>query len=335
MTAPFAGSGPDGHPEVDELSALSEGLLPPQDTVAIRRHLALCPLCADVLSSLEEIRSALGTLPGPVRMPEDVAGRIDAALAAEAFLDASPVREDAAAPIGGTDRHTHGSRREEASVLAAPAPHVSRETTRRTPGGPSSTSGPGHAGPGATGPGRAAPGRRRSRSGRRRAALWGVAGALAAAVAGGVVVPTLFSSSDPNGPTEAARPHASGTAELESRVHELLADSPAAAPGRPGGDRTASGEAEGQQAPNAPFTAETAPTENATVPPCVQQGTGRTESPLAATKDTYEGTVSYLVLLPHPGDETRVDAYMVDAACATGASEGPGERLAFLTVERR
>ncbi|CAM5719671.1 hypothetical protein SANTM175S_06579 [Streptomyces antimycoticus] len=80
----------DEHPEVAEISALTEGLLSPSRAVDVRTHLASCVLCADVSTSLEEIRSLLGTLPGPVRMPADIAGRIDAALAAEALLDATP-----------------------------------------------------------------------------------------------------------------------------------------------------------------------------------------------------------------------------------------------------
>ncbi|WP_373569073.1 anti-sigma factor family protein, partial [Streptomyces alfalfae] len=73
-----------GHPEVTEISDLTEGLLSPSRTSAVRRHLDGCELCADVYASLEEIRDTLGTLPEPPRMPADIAGRIDAALAAEA-----------------------------------------------------------------------------------------------------------------------------------------------------------------------------------------------------------------------------------------------------------
>ena len=76
-----------GHPDVAEISDLTEGLLSPARTSEVRRHLDGCELCADVHASLEEIRGLLGTLPGPPRMPADVAGRIDAALAAEALLD--------------------------------------------------------------------------------------------------------------------------------------------------------------------------------------------------------------------------------------------------------
>ena len=90
-----------GHPDVTEISDLTEGLLPPSRTADVRRHLDECELCADVYTSLEEIRGLLGSVPGPTRMPADVAGRIDAALAAEALLDATaPDVTDAPALIG-------------------------------------------------------------------------------------------------------------------------------------------------------------------------------------------------------------------------------------------
>ncbi|WP_308117275.1 anti-sigma factor family protein [Streptomyces fuscigenes] len=83
-------SGTDRHPDVEEISDLVEGLLPPTRALDLRGHLDDCDDCADVHRSLAEIRDLLGTLPGPAPMPADVAQRIDAALAAEALLDAVP-----------------------------------------------------------------------------------------------------------------------------------------------------------------------------------------------------------------------------------------------------
>ncbi|MFE9332143.1 anti-sigma factor family protein [Streptomyces sp. NPDC006925] len=74
----------DEHPEIDEISALGEGIVPAARRAELRAHLITCALCAEVSASLEEIRETLGTLPGPERMPQDVASRIDRALAAEA-----------------------------------------------------------------------------------------------------------------------------------------------------------------------------------------------------------------------------------------------------------
>ena len=135
-----------GHPDVAEISDLTEGLLPPSRTADVRRHLDECELCADVHASLEEIRGLLGTLPGPPRMPADVAGRIDAALAAEALLNATaPDAVDAPTlvePVPSPSDDTDDEPR---------SPHVSRETsaTADRPAGRARTS--------TTGPGRKEP----------------------------------------------------------------------------------------------------------------------------------------------------------------------------------
>ncbi|KUN83887.1 hypothetical protein AQJ66_17125 [Streptomyces bungoensis] len=107
-----------GHPDVAEISDLTEGLLPPDRSTDVRRHLDACEPCAEVFASLEEIRELLGAVPAPERMPADVADRIDSALAAEAH------RED-----GGE--------------------HVSRETSMpsdRPAGRPPAATGPGRKG---------------------------------------------------------------------------------------------------------------------------------------------------------------------------------------------
>ncbi|MFE7338738.1 hypothetical protein ACFU77_27960, partial [Streptomyces fimicarius] len=80
------------HPEVSQISDLTEGLLSPSRTVEVQQHVAGCDLCSEVRDSLEEIRGLLGTMPAPEPMPDDIAARIDAALAAEARSTA-PVDE--------------------------------------------------------------------------------------------------------------------------------------------------------------------------------------------------------------------------------------------------
>ncbi|MFJ7157427.1 anti-sigma factor family protein [Streptomyces sp. NPDC101118] len=300
------------HPDVSEISDLTEGLLSPARTAEVRTHLTECPLCADVRASLEEIRGLLGTLPGPQRMPADIAGRIDAALAAEALLDTI-------AP-GGADH--------EPSVPShTAASDVSRETSstsaaRKT----SATTRPaGHA-TGATGPGR-----RRSR--RRVAVLTGIVTAAACAV--GVMLfqnlgvdgafdakkdATAVSSADGPGEYSAAR--------LPGDVQRLLS-----------GDRNA-------QAPSgtaSTFDERTAPKPElldtgkpmaGTLPACVAAGTGRTDSPLAAERGIFQGHDAYLVVLPHKGDESRADAYVVDSACTVSDPTGRGKVLLTGTYPR-
>ncbi|MGF3196613.1 hypothetical protein ACWGUP_27885 [Streptomyces diastaticus] len=142
-------TGDAGHPDVAEISDLAEGLLAPPRSGEVRSHLDACALCADVRSSLEEIRGLLGTLPGPTRMPADVAGRIDAALAAEALLGTmEPEAGEAAAGRGAGGPQDYSASEEQPRLATAEAeaeeeaeadedtadaertePVVSRETT--------------------------------------------------------------------------------------------------------------------------------------------------------------------------------------------------------------
>ncbi|MFF0037941.1 hypothetical protein ACFYRG_17180 [Streptomyces mirabilis] len=162
-----------GHPDVAEISDLSDGLLPPSRTADVRRHLDECVLCADVYDSLEEIRGLLGTLPGPTRMPDDVAGRIDAALAAEALLSATaPDRETAEDDSASVSRETSLAGVSHASGEPSPA-----SLTDRPSGRP-------HA---ATGPGRS----RRGRRGRRRVVVLGTVFTAAALGLGTILVQSL------------------------------------------------------------------------------------------------------------------------------------------------
>ncbi|OEJ32808.1 hypothetical protein [Streptomyces subrutilus] len=281
------------HPDVSEISDLTEGLLSPARSAEVRRHLGDCALCADVRASLDEIRALLGTLPGPARMPADIAGRIDAALAAEALLDATTPR--------ATDE---SSGRHEA---AAPRPadrDVSRETPARSGAQPA-----GHP-TGPTGPGR----RRRAR--RRIAVLAGLTGAAACALG-------IFLFGDLTGPpaqtardaaSTAAEPHTadgSYTAQgLPDTVRRLLASEKA-----PGGHQQEQNNTYGMENTSpAPGIAPDDRRANS-VPACVQKATGRTDLPIAAERGNYRGTPVFLLVLPHPGDSARVDAYLVDSGC--------------------
>ncbi|MFF5447475.1 hypothetical protein [Streptomyces sp. NPDC012888] len=305
-------TGTIGHPDVSEISDLTEGLLSPSRTAEIRRHLTDCALCADVRTSLEEIRGLLGTLPGPVRMPVDIAGRIDAALAAEALLDRT------APPAAPSE--------------AEPAPasaHVSRETSRTVPVAPA-----GHA-PAATGPGRT---RRRAR--RRIAALSGLA-AAAACVLGlflAGALPTTENGSQSArkdaGAATAAEPRVAGSPEgtaftaqgLEGSVRVLLTGPP---PQRKPGENTPYG-----MENTGPGLAPSEDRRAEGIPACVQDATGRAQEPLASERGTYQGTPVYLVVLPHPVDAGRVDAFLIDSTCETIPGTAAGAPLLTATYSR-
>ncbi|MGA5122795.1 anti-sigma factor family protein [Streptomyces pseudogriseolus] len=280
------------HPDVAEISDLTEGLLPADRRDDIRRHLDGCELCADVHASLEEIRGLLGTVPGPPRMPADVAGRIDAALAAEALLHAT-------APV--TDGEDENDTARPTATDGAPL-HVSRETSvpsDRPTGRPRSST---------TGPGRKP--RLRGRS--RRAVALGAAFAVAALGLGSVVLSSLNGGAGPDEEqrtTTAADTFSEG--KLEKQVNDLLASSPE--------------QDKGARSPHT-FGMSDTPSANPrvltkpAVPECVQEGIGRNDAALATEQGVYQGRTALLVVLPDASDATRVTAYIVDATCVGNAS---------------
>lgn len=281
------------HPDVSEISDLTEGLLSPSRSATVRRHLDGCALCADVRSSLEEIRGLLGTLPGPPRMPAEIAGRIDAALAAEALLDAT-------AP----DSPRRVSRETTVSddTTAEPAVRaVSRETARPAAGRPPAPRA-------ATGPGR---GRTRHRG--RIAALAGLAGTLVAAVCAVSLYALTQNGADKGdraADTAASAPLGAFSGEsVEDRVESLLGgDGPAVR--APRGERPESLSAETTES-----TGVAQRNTDEALPECVRAGTGRQDAVLASERGEYEGTSAYLLVLPDPEDSSRVEAYVVDASC--------------------
>ncbi|PVE09134.1 anti-sigma factor family protein [Streptomyces scopuliridis] len=311
------------HPDVSEISDLAEGLLSPSRTADVRRHLDGCALCADVHDSLEEIRGLLGTLPGPPRMPADVAGRIDAALAAEALLNATAPEE--AADVSretSPSSETSSPRRPSAPAIAAPTgPPSPAESTAETV----RTDRPAGRPRAATGPGRSGHTRRR----RRNAVLGAVFGTAAVGVS--VLLLQSLGISDDNTASKQADAAASAPrngskefseAHLQSRVDALLASgasvkeskgSTAEEPRDTGSDRNTANTPLLQPEPE--------------VPPCVQQGTGSTAPALAAEPGTYQGSSAYLVVLPHATDSTRVQAYVIDAACVDSDPSGTGKVL--------
>ncbi|CAM5491861.1 zf-HC2 domain-containing protein [Streptomyces atroolivaceus] len=290
------------HPDVSEISDLTEGLLPPPREAALRRHIDACAECGHIQASLEEIRSLLGAaLPLPGRMPDDIANRIDAALSAEA---ATP---DAPATANPVSRETFGL---PAQGTVAPPP------AGRPRGG--------------TGPGRGSTRRRR------RTVILGTAFGAAAVGMSVLLLQSLQSSQGSSGTmadrgVSAAKKSQGDFSEgtLEGRVHTLLTEAreartPGHDSGKPSLDTKAS--------PGSMFPGDASPrtplrTPVVVVPPCVLQGTGRDAPALALEKGSYEGTAAFLVVLPHSTDSSRVQAYVVDAACVDSTPATKGQLL--------
>ncbi|OKK24097.1 hypothetical protein AMK09_04275 [Streptomyces sp. CB02488] len=298
------------HPDVSEISDLTEGVLSPPRTADVRHHVDGCDLCADVLASLEEIRSLLGSMPAPQAMPIDIADRIDAALADEARAVAT-----------ASDSEAEGSRAK-ADVSRDAKADVSRETEQAATAQELADRPAGHA-RAATGPGRRPMRRRR----RRRAVLGTTLGAAVVGVSVFLLqnVTTSHNSADVRASDQGTSAKKSDSqafsqSTVQERVHSLLSSStdpsdPGKSAGRnqaPSIDTKSSPQTEppGSASPQAPLRAPVA-----TVPSCVEQGIGRNSAVLAVEKGTYQGAEAFLVVLPHPTDTTRVEAYVVDAAC--------------------
>ncbi|MEV3852828.1 hypothetical protein AB0J38_00635 [Streptomyces sp. NPDC050095] len=270
------------HPEVTEISDLAEGLLPPSRTSDVRRHIDDCVLCADVYASVEEIRGMLGALPDPVPMPEDLVGRIDAALAAEAEAAADPVSRE---------------------TSTAAEPESAPRSSDRPAGHPRAAAGPG---------------RKARRSRRRTGAALGAVLTAAALGVGALLLQNGGGSSTAGHTSASGATDTLAEGSLGSKVSELLTkQGENVAP--PTSEEPSFGTKE--SGPKTPNTVPTIPKQAVSVPPCIQLGTHRVEKPLAATEGTYEGKNAYLVVLPHKTDPAhRVTAFIVDSACVKQAS---------------
>ncbi|WP_371528212.1 hypothetical protein OG302_21230 [Streptomyces sp. NBC_01283] len=314
------------HPEVAEISDLTEGLLTPSRTVDVRRHLDGCALCADVYDSLEEIRGLLGTLPGPPRMPADVAGRIDAALAAEALLDSiapgsvesidpDPLLEPAAAVRVS---------RETSRVSAEPSTLANPSESSPSPASSAPSDRPAGHPRASTGPGR----RSRFRGGRRRNVVLGAVFTAAAIGLGSLLIQNVGSDSGgtkdtASGHTDSA--HAFSEGNLKGQVTDLLAKAPTTGP-ESGSTKPSFDVRSSPESPKDQKMRES----TVTVPKCIQLGIGD-RSPIAAEEGTYKGKDAYLVVASHDSDTTKVAAFVIDATCVDKASSANAAGKVLLT----
>lgn len=288
-----------GHPDVAEIADLAEGLLPTARTTDIRRHLEECDPCADVYASLEEIQGLLGALPEPQRMPDDVAERIDAALAAEASLD----------DLTGEAASSDDSAR------------VSRETSASPSASAAADRPAGHARPSSTGPGR----KDRRCGGRRRIAVLGAVAAAAAIGLGSVVVSSLTGGSPSDDTAHGQQSAPADTfseGKLKDKVTGLLADGQ----GNESGPRTP--RTFGTESENGNETgAENHVFKQPTIPECIEKGIGRDDAVIATEKGVYQGKDVLLVVLPDASNDSRVTAYIVESSCVREPAVSKAEIL--------
>lgn len=331
-------TGKAGHPDVDEISALAEGLLSPSLAADVQKHLSECADCSDTHAALEEIRELLGTVPTPEPMPMDVVERIDAALAAEALRTVSAsvsapeagslasadtvARNDSSESVDTSPRSDSGDHAADHRSKQRIETHVSRETSPSDTSSPSGDRPTGHP-RGSTGPGRGS----RDRLRRRRKVI--TMGSVFTAVViglGTVLLQTVMNgSSDPsaNGVPPSETRHTFSSGNLQGEVTTLLKDhgGPVKTPKTSGSatPKPSLDLASPDVTPSPTVTKSASPLYSGIavdIPDCVRNGIGRREAPIAAERGTFEGTDAYLVLFPHATDSSRVSAYVVDATCA-------------------
>ncbi|MER7807961.1 hypothetical protein [Streptomyces sp900116325] len=318
------------HPDVSEIADLTEGLLSPSRTTEVRRHVDECGICAEVLVSLEEIRGLIGALPAPERMPDDIADRIDAALAAEP-LRASDDTADVSRETAALVEHAQEAGDQETEGQETQVREIQPTITDRPAGHPRATTGPG---------------RRPAR--RRRLIVLGTA--LGAAMVGVSVLmlQTVQNAADSAGASkaEAADSGVSASGDgvntfsgspLSQRVEALLNRTGMPASGESDEKRAPSVEMQStpdSESPAPPSAKTPLRTPAVTVPACIQQGIGRRTAALAIEEGAYEGTHAYLVVLPHQTDATLVQAYVMDAGCVDTDPTGKGKLLLTHTYAR-
>ncbi|RBM05567.1 anti-sigma factor [Streptomyces sp. PT12] len=309
----------ENHPKAAEIAALDVDLLPPAEAAALREHLAGCVSCAAIQADLAALSDELARVPDPGPLPDDIAARIDAALAVEAA--ASTVSRETATGLP----EDNSSRATPSSTAAS-----SDEGAVRRP----------------------APGPRWVRS--LRLGLAAV-GAMVVLGLGAVTLSSLGGEGDQDlaesAGSEEARDNGSAEAATEepvaTQVQELLDEVESVDPlitedssGSGSGESVESeGTDEDAAAPESTDTPEGAEPEAGgsdvepdvepvdEVPACVEAAIGRGEDPLAAGEEDYEGIDAYLVVFQHEVDPDQVDAYMVAASCATASPSATGEVL--------
>jgi hypothetical protein len=163
-----------------------------------------------------------------------------------------------------------------------------------------------------------------------RMALAAAAALIAVGLGGALIRSVDLDSANDAGGGSASRDLAAAEAgdPLAEKVQRLLggaADDATALESQSDGDAQAPDEANGQQLE----------LDAVSLPSCVRTAIDRTEEPLASAEERFQGQDAYVVVLPHPGDPDRVNAYAVAADCAARRPATAGEILDQGTYPRQ
>ncbi|WP_051816451.1 hypothetical protein [Kitasatospora sp. NRRL B-11411] len=287
---------PSEHPDLDALADLAEELLPPARAAALHAHLADCPSCAEDFAALSGLPELLADLPAPA-LPQDVADRLSAALAAES--------------AARTERHPRPGPADPARPAPATptAPHRSGAPPSAPAGSPS----------GATGPGRPA---RRRRGARLLLTTAAVAVVALAVGLGGSLLDRgsdgKDSSTSAAAPADATgRPSVGGSPAPATAPHQVA---PGGGTGEGGPDFTA-GRLPAQvrqllegKSPHQLGAA--SPDGPAAAPACALAAAGHPdEQPTATGPGRYQGRPVLALVFRPPGGSGPLDVYLATPDC--------------------
>ncbi|MFC8723236.1 anti-sigma factor family protein [Kitasatospora sp. NPDC057198] len=291
---------PSGHPATDALADLAEDLLPPDQAAPLHAHLADCPACAEDFAALCGLPELLADAPVPA-MPQDVADRLAAALAAESAAR-TETRPTGPVPPSGP---------------AAPG--------NNAPAAPHRTGAPAGSPTAATGPGRPPRGRRRGR----RLLLAGTAVAVVIFTLGWGG--SLFDSGTDGRSSTASRGVADAAAAPASaggsEAGKPLPGSPAPQQVAPGSGADGAGPdfTEAQLAEqvrrlmegSAPHQlGRPSPYATAELSPCLLEAAGRSgEQPAATEPGRYQGRPVLALVFRPPGGSGPLDVFLVTPDC--------------------
>lgn len=127
------------HPDLDTLADLQEGLLPPTPAAAVSDHLDQCPACRTDFAALGEIPGRLAGAADVGPMPDELAGRLDEALAAEPRTASVTVTPLAAARRNRLTRDNRVLQVAAAAVLLLAASAIGIAAVQDRGGGDAST----------------------------------------------------------------------------------------------------------------------------------------------------------------------------------------------------
>ncbi|WP_042374311.1 anti-sigma factor family protein [Streptacidiphilus neutrinimicus] len=326
------------HPDVELLAEHAEELLTDEQSAELTAHLATCAECRETYDALVELSALLGDEPAPGPMPDDVAARIDAALAAARAGDA-PLEAPQEAARGASVDASGTGETDTGETETAEDGGAGRGRSQRRPAGDR---------PGDNRPANRSPRSTRVRRVLATLALFLAAGGIGLAVSRGGDLDSGSSSTAASGDSPAGLPSPKSLAaspydftqtNLATEVQRLASDSArlhaaghavgtapsaaASAAGTPSGTPSAATSPAGVGALVTPdggpqnSAASPAAPAQPTAPACVLAATKQTQPPAVEGLGQYLDVQVFALLYPDQTDPAHTwDVYLVQNSCS-------------------